>query len=411
MSLTAAVPGPPGSPERSAALTEFAAAYDFPLDSFQVRACEALERGDGVLVAAPTGAGKTVVGEFAVHLALRLGQKCFYTTPIKALSNQKFADLAARYGPNNVGLLTGDNSINGDAPIVIMTTEVLRNMIYAGSSALRGLGYVVMDEVHYLSDRFRGAVWEEVIIHLPEHVRLVSPVRDREQHRGVRRLAGHRARPHRGRRRGAPAGTAVAARHGRRPALRPVRRPQRPPRARPLRRRARVAAAGQPRAGPPRPRRGTLLPYGTPRTPGSRRPATETRSPVAGRRGQRPRPRRPAAGHHLHLQPGRLRGRGPAVPALAAAADQRRRPAAGPRDRRDPYRDIPDEDRAGPRLPRLARGPRARASPRTTRACCRPSRRSSRSCSAGAWSRRSSPPRPWRSASTCRPARWCWKSW
>src|SRR4051812_3792181 len=174
MSLTAAAPGPPGSPERSAALTEFAAAYDFPLDSFQVRACEALERGDGVLVAAPTGAGKTVVGEFAVHLALRLGQKCFYTTPIKALSNQKFADLTARYGPANVGLLTGDNSINGDAPVVVMTTEVLRNMIYAGSTALNGLGYVVMDEAHYLSDRFRGAVWEEVIIHLPEHVRLVS---------------------------------------------------------------------------------------------------------------------------------------------------------------------------------------------------------------------------------------------
>ena len=171
MSLTAAVPGPA---ERSAALTEFAAAYDFPLDGFQIKACEALERGEGVLVAAPTGAGKTIVGEFAVHLALRLGQKCFYTTPIKALSNQKFADLVARYGAASVGLLTGDNSINGDAPIVIMTTEVLRNMIYAGSSALNGLGYVVMDEVHYLSDRFRGAVWEEVIIHLPEHVRLVS---------------------------------------------------------------------------------------------------------------------------------------------------------------------------------------------------------------------------------------------
>src|SRR3954469_22458768 len=174
MSLTAALPGPAGSPERSAALTEFAAAYDFPLDPFQVRACEALERGEGVLVAAPTGAGKTIVGEFAVHLALRLGQKCFYTTPIKALSNQKFADLTARYGADSVGLLTGDNSINGDAPVVVMTTEVLRNMIYAGSTALNGLGYVVMDEVHYLSDRFRGAVWEEVIIHLPEHVRLVS---------------------------------------------------------------------------------------------------------------------------------------------------------------------------------------------------------------------------------------------
>jgi ATP-dependent RNA helicase HelY len=156
------------------ALTDFAAGYDFPLDDFQLRACEALEAGEGVLVAAPTGAGKTVVGEFAVHLALRRGQKCFYTTPIKALSNQKYADLVARHGPGAVGLLTGDNSVNGDAPVVVMTTEVLRNMLYSGSPALRGLGYVVMDEVHYLSDRFRGAVWEEVIIHLPDSVRLVS---------------------------------------------------------------------------------------------------------------------------------------------------------------------------------------------------------------------------------------------
>ncbi|HZG93612.1 MAG TPA: DEAD/DEAH box helicase, partial [Mycobacteriales bacterium] len=152
----------------------FARGYDFPLDDFQVEACAALEAGSGVLVAAPTGAGKTVVGEFAVHLALATGQKCFYTTPIKALSNQKYGDLVARHGARDVGLLTGDNSINGDAPVVVMTTEVLRNMLYAGSGALRGLGYVVMDEVHYLSDRFRGAVWEEVIIHLPESVRLVS---------------------------------------------------------------------------------------------------------------------------------------------------------------------------------------------------------------------------------------------
>ena len=125
-------------------------------------------------MAAPTGAGKTVVGEFAVHLALRQGRKCFYTTPIKALSNQKYTDLVATYGEPSVGLLTGDVSRNGDAPVVVMTTEVLRNMIYADSDALRGLGYVVMDEVHYLSDRFRGAVWEEVIIHLPLDVCLVS---------------------------------------------------------------------------------------------------------------------------------------------------------------------------------------------------------------------------------------------
>jgi ATP-dependent RNA helicase HelY len=152
----------------------FADQYGFEFDPFQVRACDALAAGRGVLVAAPTGSGKTVVGEFAVHLALEQGRKCFYTTPIKALSNQKFHDLVARHGADNVGLLTGDNSVNGEAPIVVMTTEVLRNMLYAGSATLRGLGYVVMDEVHYLADRFRGAVWEEVIIHLPESVAVVS---------------------------------------------------------------------------------------------------------------------------------------------------------------------------------------------------------------------------------------------
>jgi ATP-dependent RNA helicase HelY len=155
-------------------LAEFASRLDFTLDDFQVRACRELEEGRSVLVAAPTGSGKTIVGEFAVHLALESGRKAFYTTPIKALSNQKFNDLAKRYGADNVGLLTGDNSINGDAPVVVMTTEVLRNMLYAGSRTLEGLGFVVMDEVHYLADRMRGAVWEEVIIHLPESVALAS---------------------------------------------------------------------------------------------------------------------------------------------------------------------------------------------------------------------------------------------
>ena len=155
-------------------LDEFTAGLGFELDPFQLRSCEALEDGHGVLVCAPTGAGKTVVGEFAVHLALGQDRKCFYTTPIKALSNQKHADLVARHGARNVGLLTGDTAINPAAPIVVMTTEVLRNMLYAGSATLGGLGYVVMDEVHYLADRFRGAVWEEVILHLPESVRLVS---------------------------------------------------------------------------------------------------------------------------------------------------------------------------------------------------------------------------------------------
>ncbi len=155
-------------------LSRFRATYGFELDGFQIDACQALENGHGVLVAAPTGSGKTVVGEFAVNLALAEGRKCFYTTPIKALSNQKYADLVRAYGSDHVGLLTGDNSINGEAPVVVMTTEVLRNMLYAGSSTLGDLGYVVMDEVHYLADRFRGAVWEEVIIHLAESVRLVS---------------------------------------------------------------------------------------------------------------------------------------------------------------------------------------------------------------------------------------------
>ncbi|MFI7549040.1 DEAD/DEAH box helicase [Micromonospora sediminimaris] len=167
------------------ALEEFTADLGFDLDDFQRESCQALERGSGVLVCAPTGAGKTVVGEFAVHLALRgapgrptpidgARRKCFYTTPIKALSNQKYHDLVDRYGAEQVGLLTGDNAINGDAPVVVMTTEVLRNMLYAGSATLEGLAYVVMDEVHYLADRFRGGVWEEVIIHLPASVTLVS---------------------------------------------------------------------------------------------------------------------------------------------------------------------------------------------------------------------------------------------
>jgi len=149
-------------------------AYPFELDQFQRRAIEALDDGRSVLVAAPTGSGKTVVAEHAVARALETGTKAFYTTPIKALSNQKYADLARRHGAARVGLLTGDNSINGDAPVVVMTTEVLRNMIYAGASALDGLRYVVLDEVHYLQDAYRGPVWEEVIIHLPPEVQLVA---------------------------------------------------------------------------------------------------------------------------------------------------------------------------------------------------------------------------------------------
>ena len=152
----------------------FVRTLDFDLDEFQRQACLSLQAGRGVLVAAPTGAGKTIVGEFAIYLALERNLKAFYTTPIKALSNQKFTELSDKYGPENVGLLTGDTSINGDAPVVVMTTEVLRNMLYADSDTLDDLGFVVMDEVHYLADRFRGAVWEEVIIHLPSEVQVAS---------------------------------------------------------------------------------------------------------------------------------------------------------------------------------------------------------------------------------------------
>ena len=153
---------------------EFAVRFDFPLDDFQISACHAVEEGKSVLVAAPTGAGKTVVGEFAAYLSREKGKKCFYTTPIKALSNQKYQEFVATFGEESVGLLTGDTAINSDAQIVVMTTEVLRNMLYAGSTTLQNLGAVVMDEVHYLADKFRGAVWEEVLIHLMESVQVVS---------------------------------------------------------------------------------------------------------------------------------------------------------------------------------------------------------------------------------------------
>ena len=154
--------------------TEFLLTFDFEFDPFQISACHAVEDGRGVLVAAPTGAGKTVVGEFAAYFALQAGKKCFYTTPIKALSNQKYSEFVAKFGEDRVGLLTGDTSINGEADILVMTTEVLRNMLYAGSNTLTNLGCVVMDEVHYLADKFRGAVWEEVLIHLMESVQVIS---------------------------------------------------------------------------------------------------------------------------------------------------------------------------------------------------------------------------------------------
>jgi len=157
------------TPLRSA----FEAELGITPDPFQQRAFDALDDGASVLVAAPTGAGKTLVAEYALHRARATGGKVFYTTPLKALSNQKYGDFVRRYGRDAVGLLTGDNAVNGDAAIVVMTTEVLRNMIYAGAPALDGLRYVVLDEVHYLQNRYRGAVWEEVIIHLAPEVDLV----------------------------------------------------------------------------------------------------------------------------------------------------------------------------------------------------------------------------------------------
>ncbi len=167
--LGVAIAGPPADPVRAA----FVASLGFELDRFQTEGLDALDRHQSVVVAAPTGSGKTVVAEYAVARARAEGAKAFYTTPLKALSNQKYAELVRRHGAASVGLLTGDNAINGDAPIVVMTTEVLRNMIYAGAGALVGLRYVVLDEVHYLQNAYRGPVWEEVIIHTPPEVDLV----------------------------------------------------------------------------------------------------------------------------------------------------------------------------------------------------------------------------------------------
>ena len=143
-------------------------------DRFQQEAIDCINEGHSVIVSAPTGAGKTAIAEHVIEQCLENGGCVIYTAPIKALSNQKYHDLCAYYGNDRVGLLTGDNAINVDAPILVMTTEVLRNMIYARSSALDALGVVVLDEVHFLQDEYRGPVWEEVIIHLEPEVRLVA---------------------------------------------------------------------------------------------------------------------------------------------------------------------------------------------------------------------------------------------
>ncbi|MGA8679039.1 MAG: DEAD/DEAH box helicase [Acidimicrobiales bacterium] len=163
----------PGTPAGVDARASFLATRGYALDRFQLEALDALDAGRSVLVSAPTGSGKTVVADYAVHLALRSGVKAYYTTPLKALSNQKFSDLRKAHGANQVGLLTGDNSINGGARVVVMTTEVLRNMIHSERAGLSSLGYVVLDEVHFLEDRYRGGVWEEVILGAPSEVVLV----------------------------------------------------------------------------------------------------------------------------------------------------------------------------------------------------------------------------------------------
>jgi superfamily II RNA helicase len=151
---------------------DFSSRHSFELDQFQVDACRAVESGHSVIVSAPTGAGKTLVAEFAIHLALAAGKRIAYTTPLKALSNQKFADFTRLYGAETVGILTGDVKVNPRGRVLVMTTEILRNMFYTGG--LDGLGYVVLDECHYMGDEGRGTVWEEIIVNAPPDVLLVA---------------------------------------------------------------------------------------------------------------------------------------------------------------------------------------------------------------------------------------------
>ncbi|MDP4681609.1 MAG: DEAD/DEAH box helicase, partial [Cyanobium sp. MAG_255] len=155
-----------------------AAIFPFPLDDFQLEAIDALNQGHSVVVSAPTGSGKTLVGEYAIYRALAHGQKVFYTTPLKALSNQKLRDFREQFGADKVGLLTGDMSLNREAQVVVMTTEIFRNMLYAAADAgddpLEGVEAVVLDECHYMNDSQRGTVWEESIIHCPLPIQLVA---------------------------------------------------------------------------------------------------------------------------------------------------------------------------------------------------------------------------------------------
>ena len=153
--------------------------FPFELDDFQKEACEIIDNGESAVVCAPTGAGKTVIAQHAINNALKQGCRIFYTTPLKALSNQKFYDFCEQYGADKVGLLTGDTSINRGAQIVIMTTEVFRNMLYgtnfgAVADNLKDVRYVVLDEVHYMNDEQRGTVWEESIIYCPTNIQIIA---------------------------------------------------------------------------------------------------------------------------------------------------------------------------------------------------------------------------------------------
>src|SRR5216110_1836495 len=153
-------------------LEQFRARYPFPLDDFQLEAIRAIEAGQSVIVSAPTGAGKTLVAEFAIQMALATGKRIAYTTPLKALSNQKFNDFTRTLGAETVGILTGDVKVNPHGRVLVMTTEILRNALYG--SGLEDLGYIVLDECHYMGDEGRGTVWEEIIVSAPRDAQLVA---------------------------------------------------------------------------------------------------------------------------------------------------------------------------------------------------------------------------------------------
>jgi ATP-dependent RNA helicase HelY len=391
--------------EQRSPLGRFVAGLPFELDDFQLEACRAVAAGHGVLVAAPTGAGKTVIGEYAIFHALQEGRKAFYTTPIKALSNQKYGELVAVHGPDRVGLLTGDVSINGEAPVVVMTTEVLRNMIYAGSPTLRGLGWVVMDEVHYLADRFRGAVWEEVIIHLPDDVTLVSlsaTVSNAEEFgdwlatvRGDTRVVVSEHRP-------VPLWQHVLVDRRLHDLF--------------------VDPEGDPVLGLPGEERVTINPELVALAAGRSR-AARRGARTHGR--DRARPRRSAGPSRVSvietldrhaLLPGIVfvfsrAGCDAAVSQCLASGVRLTTPGE-----REAIRDVVTERAAA-----LPPGDLAvlgftewsqalERSRLTTPGCCRSSRRPSRRCSSEASSRSSSRRRRWRWASTCRPARWSWSA-